>query len=37
MKTVAVRFGYIEEGDTPESWGADWVIEQPLELERLLY
>jgi phosphoglycolate phosphatase len=37
MKTVAVRFGYIEEGDDPESWEADWVVGCPSELPTVIW
>jgi phosphoglycolate phosphatase len=30
--TVAAAYGYIEAGDDPRRWGADGLIEQPLEL-----
>lgn len=29
MKTLAALYGYIKPGDTPESWGADALIESP--------
>lgn len=35
MRTVAVTYGYLN-GGAPETWGADAVIEQPLELLRYL-
>lgn len=35
-RTVAVTYGYIHPEDNPRSWGADAVIEHPLELRRLL-
>jgi phosphoglycolate phosphatase len=31
MKTVIAKFGYLN-GNNPESWGADLMIEQPLDL-----
>ena len=36
MKTVLVNWGYIAEDDKPEEWGADYTIDQPLELCKLL-
>jgi phosphoglycolate phosphatase len=35
MRTVAVRYGYLNGGD-PDSWGADAVIDSPQELLRHL-
>jgi len=35
-KTVAARYGYIHPDDHPEHWGADAIIDQPLELRALL-
>jgi phosphoglycolate phosphatase len=29
MKTLAALYGYIKPGDTPETWGADALIESP--------
>lgn len=29
MRTIAVRYGYIGEGDSADDWGADWVIDTP--------
>ena len=34
MKTVAVRYGYLNGGD-PDAWGADWVVNSPQDV--LLY
>ncbi|WP_120995147.1 N-acetylmuramic acid 6-phosphate phosphatase MupP [Stutzerimonas urumqiensis] len=31
-RTAAVRYGYIHPQDNPNSWGADVVIDQPLDL-----
>lgn len=36
MKTAAVKWGYLN-GGNPEAWSADWVVEHPLELLRLLH
>jgi 2-phosphoglycolate phosphatase len=34
--TLTALFGYLDEGDTPEAWGADDTVEHPLQiLERL--
>jgi phosphoglycolate phosphatase len=35
-KTVAARYGYIHPDDRPEHWGADAIIDHPLELRALL-
>lgn len=35
MKTVVARFGYLN-GSDPEDWGADAMIDQPLELLKYL-
>lgn len=35
MKGAAVRWGYLN-GDDPAAWGADWLLEQPLDLLRIL-
>jgi phosphoglycolate phosphatase len=32
MKTLAALYGYIKAGDTPETWGADALIESPEQL-----
>jgi N-acetyl-D-muramate 6-phosphate phosphatase len=32
MKTLAALYGYLKPGDTPESWGADALIESPEQL-----
>ncbi|MEO8444120.1 MAG: phosphoglycolate phosphatase [Gammaproteobacteria bacterium] len=34
--TVAVRYGYVEPGQDPWSWGADHVVDTPLDLIALL-
>lgn len=31
MKTIAVRYGYLN-GSEPEGWGADYVIDTPLQV-----
>ena len=36
MTTVAARYGYRYASETPESWGADGLIDSPLELLRWL-
>ena len=33
MKTLAAVYGYINEGDQPESWGADALIDHPQQLQ----
>ncbi|WP_313087411.1 N-acetylmuramic acid 6-phosphate phosphatase MupP [Pseudomonas sp.] len=35
-RTAAVRYGYIHPDDDPDSWGADLVVNHPLELQALL-
>ncbi|MBI2994975.1 MAG: HAD-IA family hydrolase [Gammaproteobacteria bacterium] len=32
MATVIARYGYLQPGDLPDNWGADGIIEHPLEL-----
>lgn len=36
MLTVAAAYGYLGEGKSPGDWGADFLIESPLELLKLL-
>lgn len=36
MATVAVRWGYLGMGEQIENWGADFVIDEPAELLKLL-
>jgi len=36
MKTVVAMWGYIDISDQPLTWGADFVINQPIELVTLL-
>ncbi|WP_296561453.1 N-acetylmuramic acid 6-phosphate phosphatase MupP [uncultured Acetobacterium sp.] len=31
-RTAAVRYGYIHPDDNPDTWGADFVVDHPLEL-----
>jgi phosphoglycolate phosphatase len=35
MKTAAARWGYLN-GGRPEEWDADWILENPQELLRIL-
>lgn len=35
MRTVAVRFGYLN-GSDPDDWGADAVVSTPAELENII-
>ena len=35
MKTIAVRYGYLNGGD-PDTWGADWVVDCPQDVIALL-
>jgi 2-phosphoglycolate phosphatase len=32
MKTLAASYGYLKPGDRPETWGADAVIESPVQI-----
>lgn len=32
MQTIAVRYGYIEVDDSADQWGADWVIDTPIQI-----
>jgi phosphoglycolate phosphatase len=32
MKTLAALYGYLKPGDTPETWGADALIETPEQI-----
>ena len=34
MKTLAAVYGYLKEGDQPEEWGADALIETPQQLQQ---
>ncbi len=34
MKTLAAVYGYLKEGDRPENWGADALIEHPNALQQ---
>jgi len=34
--TVAVRYGYVEPGQDPAAWGADYVVDTPLDLMALI-
>jgi phosphoglycolate phosphatase len=36
ISSIACTFGYIEEDDDPEKWYADYVIDQPLEILKIL-
>jgi phosphoglycolate phosphatase len=35
-RTAAVRYGYIHPHDNPNHWGADVVVDHPLELRKVL-
>ena len=35
-RTAAVTFGYIHPDDNPRNWGADVVVDHPLELRKVL-
>jgi N-acetyl-D-muramate 6-phosphate phosphatase len=32
MRTIAVRYGYLAVGESPESWGADVIVNSPGEI-----
>jgi len=34
MKTLAAIYGYLKDGDRPENWGADALIEHPQQLQQ---
>lgn len=34
MKTLAAVYGYLKDGDQPENWGADALIEHPTQLQQ---
>lgn len=34
MKTLAAVYGYLKDGDRPENWGADALIENPQQLQQ---
>ncbi len=36
MRTVAAAYGYIPKGDTASEWGADFVINHPLEINKII-
>lgn len=36
MATTAALYGYIQTGETPADWPADWRIQSPLELTEVL-
>ena len=35
-RTAAVRYGYIHPQDNPNNWGADVVVDHPLELRKVI-
>ncbi len=35
-RTAAVRYGYIHPEDNPNNWGADVVVDHPLELRKVI-
>ncbi len=35
-RTAAVRYGYIHPDDNPDHWGADVVVDHPLDLRKVL-
>ncbi len=37
MRTIAVTWGYILEGDDPHNWHADFLMTQPQQLSSLLH
>jgi 2-phosphoglycolate phosphatase len=36
MKTVVAMYGYIDANDHPESWSADYFVQQPLDILKLI-
>lgn len=36
MRTVAALYGYLGEGDNPQEWGADFLINHPYEISALI-
>ncbi|MGY6277572.1 HAD family hydrolase [Methylomonas sp. MgM2] len=34
MKTLAAVYGYLKEGDKPEEWGADALVENPKQIQQ---
>ena len=36
ISSIACTFGYIEEDDDPEKWFADYLIDQPLEMLKIV-
>jgi len=36
MRTVAAAYGYIPEGDSASNWGADFIINHPLEINKII-
>ena len=36
MRTAAAAYGYIPKGDTASDWGADFVINHPLEINKII-
>ena len=37
MKTVSAAYGYIPIAEDCKSWGADWIVEDPAELDDILF
>jgi N-acetyl-D-muramate 6-phosphate phosphatase len=36
MKTVVAMYGYLDEKDQPENWAADYSVQQPLDILKLI-
>ena len=36
MRTVIAMYGYLGDDDVPQDWGADWAIDHPMDLLRLI-
>ena len=36
MRTVAAAYGYIPEGDSVTNWDADFIIDHPLEINKII-
>ena len=37
MKTLAATYGYLRDGDQPENWGADALIQHPQQLQQWIH
>ena len=37
MRTVVAAYGYLDEEDAPDAWGANFLVQSPGEISRLLF